>query len=124
MDSNGDNKTRLTIRNWTEQNSDSIWGRNWEISWSPDSKRIAFPSNRNGNWEIYIMDLNGKNQRNFTQSPSTDEFDPAWSLDGNWIALVRNMPAGQMIVLKSIDGRQEIPLTSGSHVDRHPAWTR
>ena len=122
MNADGGNKTRLTYGNWSERNPDSIRGRNWELSWSPDSKQIAFPSNRDGNQEIYILDLDDKNQRNLTSSPRSDEFDSAWSLDGNWIALVRLTPNGQMIVLKSIDGRQEIQLTSGSHIDRHPAW--
>ncbi len=122
MAADGSNKTRLTEGNWSERNLDSIRDRSWELTWSPDGKQIAFPSNRDGNREIYLMDLNGKNQRNLTNSPGSDEFDPAWSLDGNWIALVRRTPDGQMIVLKSIDGWREEQITSGSHIDRQPVW--
>jgi len=122
MNSDGSNKTRLTTKNWVENNPNQIRLRNWEVSWSPDSRQLAFPSNRDGNGEIYIMDLDGKNQRNLTQSPVSDEFDPAWSLDGNWIALARNTSTGHMIVLRSIDGRQERALTGGGQIDRNPAW--
>ena len=37
----------------------------WPV-WSPDGKRIAFTSNRDGNYEIYVMDADGGNQRNLT----------------------------------------------------------
>lgn len=122
MNADGSNKVQLTSGNWVERNPEAIRGLNWELSWSPDGQQIVFPSNRDGNREIYVMDRNGQNQRNLTQSPGSNEFDPAWSLDGNWIAGVRETPNGQRILLKSIDGRQEIDLTSGSSIDRHPVW--
>ena len=31
--------------------------------------QIAFASNRNGNWEIYVMDTNGQDQQNLTNHP-------------------------------------------------------
>ena len=46
-------------------------------SWSPDSKRIAFVSDRDGNNEIYMMDANGGNQRNITKNPY-DDAAPEW----------------------------------------------
>jgi Tol biopolymer transport system component len=122
MDADGSNKTRLTDGNWLERNLDSIRARSWGLSWSPNSKEIAFPSNRDGNSEIYVMDWDGKNARNLTSSPGSDEFDPAWSLDGNWIALVRPVPDAQLIFLKSIDARQELPCTWGNRIDGHPVW--
>ena len=32
--------------------------------------QIAFASNRDGNWEIYVMDADGGNQQNLTNNPS------------------------------------------------------
>ena len=47
--------------------------------------RIAFMSDRDWNWEIYVMDNHGGNQRNLTNNPADDR-DPSWSPDGKRIA--------------------------------------
>lgn len=36
--------------------------------------RIAFISNRDGNYEIYIMNVDGSEQTNLTNNPAADEF--------------------------------------------------
>ena len=46
-------------------------------SWSPDGKRIAFMSERDGNYEIYVMGTDGKNMQNLTNTRH-DDIDPAW----------------------------------------------
>ena len=38
----------------------------------PRKAQIAFVSDRDGNSEIYVMDTNGKNQRNLTNHPAGD----------------------------------------------------
>jgi dipeptidyl aminopeptidase/acylaminoacyl peptidase len=51
-------------------------------TWSPDGRRIAFTSDRDGgNWEIYVMDSDGTHQRRLTKTPE-DEAGAAWSPDG------------------------------------------
>lgn len=47
-------------------------------AWSPDGRRIAFVSERDGNPEIYVMNTDGSGQRNLTRSPA-DEVWFAWS---------------------------------------------
>ncbi len=41
-------------------------------SWSPDGNRIAFYSERDGNYEIYVMNTDGTGQRNLTNNPAWD----------------------------------------------------
>ena len=45
---------------------------------SQDSKHIAFVSNRDGNYEIYMMGVDGTNPRNLTRHPADDN-SPMWS---------------------------------------------
>ena len=47
-------------------------------AWSPDSTRIAFSSNRDGNFEIYAMGDDGSNPVRLTDDPAND-LDPTWS---------------------------------------------
>ena len=75
MDANGGNQQRLTNT-----------GNNWLPSWSPDGKRIAFTSMRDGNAEIYLMDADGENPQNLTKHPNYD-WDASWSPDGERLPL-------------------------------------
>ncbi len=53
-------------------------------SYSPDGKKILFESNRNGNWNIYIMDPNGENQQSLITSKYADR-RPSWHPNGKKI---------------------------------------
>jgi Tol biopolymer transport system component len=46
-------------------------------SWSPDGAQIAFQSDRDGDWEIYVMDADGSNQQQLTDNKVKDS-EPAW----------------------------------------------
>ena len=67
MDADGRNEQRLTENRAYEG----------QPSWSPDSQRIVFESNRDGNVEIYVMDADGGNPQNLTNNPGAD-YSPAW----------------------------------------------
>lgn len=49
---------------------------------------IAFMSQRDGNWEVYVMDLNGAGVKNLSNSPNSNDGLATISPDGNWIAFV------------------------------------
>ena len=87
--------------------------------------KIAFASLRNGNFDIYIMDGDGGNQRRITVNPGVDRH-PAWSPDGRKIAFVSNrnnvnIDHKQIWVINA-DGKNPIRLTDGM-VDNYPDWS-
>lgn len=57
-------------------------------SYSPTGDQIIFESNREGNWDIYTMDLDGKNQQKVTLHKKDDR-RPSWH------------PSGQKIIFES-----------------------
>ncbi len=59
---------------------------------SPDGKQIAFESTRDGNGEIYVVDIETKVQQNVTKNKAND-YSPAWSPDGKNIAFVSDRDA-------------------------------
>ena len=75
MDADGENQIRLT----RHPEEDKM------PSWSPDGKKIAFVSMRNGGRnQIHVMDSNGENIRRITEGAF--DLNPAWSPDGRTIA--------------------------------------
>jgi TolB protein len=47
--------------------------------WSPDGKRIAFYSDRDGSEDIYVVNVNGTGLTDLTRAPQTAEFLTAWA---------------------------------------------
>ncbi|MGI9102047.1 MAG: TolB family protein [Terriglobales bacterium] len=59
-------------------------GYNAEATISPDGKKIAFTSTRNGDLDVYVMDADGKHVHQLTHELGYDG-GPFWSRDGRWI---------------------------------------
>ena len=72
-------------------------------AWSPDGRKIAFASERDGNSEIYLMNADGSGQRNLTRDLAYDG-DPAWSPDGRKITFVSNRDGRYAVYVMNADG--------------------
>ncbi len=73
MDADGDEQGSRNVRRLT--NTPSVVDE--DPAWSPDGKQIVFQSDRDGNFEIYIMDADGNNPRRLTNNRGGDYW-PAW----------------------------------------------
>lgn len=62
-------------------------------TWSPQGRRLAFMSWRNGHTEIFTSGADGQDQQVVVTMPSGDAVDPRWSPDGRYIAFV-HLPDG------------------------------
>jgi len=65
--------------------------------------RVAFMSRRDGNWEIYAVNMDGSSLKRLTNSSSQDGL-PAWSPDGKSIAFVSNRSGAWAIWAMNADG--------------------
>ncbi|MDI9402534.1 MAG: hypothetical protein QM516_01560 [Limnohabitans sp.] len=55
---------------------------------APDGSKIAFASNRNGNWDIYTMPITGGSPTQITFD-ADEEVQPTWAPDGKRLAFSR-----------------------------------
>jgi len=53
----------------------------FDPAWSPDGRKVAFRSERDGNNEVYVMNADGSRQHDVSRHP-TDDWGPTWSPDG------------------------------------------
>jgi Tol biopolymer transport system component len=66
-------------------------GNDAQPCYDPAGTRIAFTSDRAGNWDIWVVDISGRNPIQITSSPMP-ELNPTWSPDGRKIAYCRLDP--------------------------------
>ena len=57
--------------------------------WSPDGKRIAFMSNRTGNWQVWTVRPDGSGLEQLTEAPGAGALIPTWSPDGTRLVAAR-----------------------------------
>jgi Tol biopolymer transport system component len=130
MDLNGKNLQQVT----TSYAFDD-WG-----SWSPDTFKIVFMSNRIPDttfiprFQIFTMNSDGSNVSQLTfPNPTKDStghvidttsnFHPAWSPDGTKIAFASTRDTNSEIYLMDPNGANIIRLTSVAADNAQPAWS-
>jgi TolB protein len=74
-------------------------------AWSPDGKKILFLGRRRGNSNLRLVDPDGKNEVNLTNSPE-DEAAPVWSKDGSQIAYLASKDGKTQLRLLDIDSKK------------------
>jgi TolB protein len=90
---------------------------------SPDRKQLAFASDRNGYWDLYVMDLQSGDVK---QTTSTHEYDsaPSWSPDGEYLVFETYVNDNLEIAIVSVNDRAQpiIPVTQNPASDHSPVW--
>lgn len=87
--------------------------------------RVAFMSERDGNWDIYRVDLAGGDVQQLTHDEAADGL-PTWSPDGRWIAFVSSRGGSWAIWAMEADGGNARKLfdLNGTYGTGEYDWTR
>ena len=113
MNADGSNVRRLT----NDPSDDA------NMTWSPDGTRLAWETNRAGDFDIWIMNADGSDPQPLTVDPADDEW-PAWSPDGTKIAFDTFRDGNREIYVINVDGTGLTNLTNDPGFDSAPAWSR
>jgi Tol biopolymer transport system component len=87
--------------------------------WSPDARRIAFTSLRDGDREVYVMNADGSDQRRLTNDPARDD-DPSWSPNGRQILFASDRDGDAEIYRMDADGSRVRRITDNAGLDFQP----
>ncbi len=90
----------------------------------PSSGPISFTTDRDGNLEIYVINLDGSGLTNLTNNDITDH-QSSWSPDGTKFAFISDetRDGNEEIYVMNADGSNRIRLTNSPGRDTHPKWS-
>jgi dipeptidyl aminopeptidase/acylaminoacyl peptidase len=83
---------------------------------------IAYSSDQDGDFEIWVMNADGSGQRKLTDNSATD-WSPSWSPDSAQIAFVSNRDGNDEIYIMNVDGSDQRRLTATDASESFPAWS-
>src|SRR5262249_22489689 len=84
----------------------------WVPIWSPDGRHIAFASNREGNFNLYLKVSSGSSQEELLFKSSTLKTPDDWSIGGKFILFENLEPKTNKLdlwVLPMLGNRQPVP---------------
>lgn len=108
-------------RQWRLTNNVKI--NDFDLAWSPDGTKMAFASERNRAINLYVIDRDGTNERQLTNTPWIDA-SPSWSHDGKRIAFLSTRDDGtrnQLYVIDA-DGSHEQRLSHSNAEESDISW--
>jgi Tol biopolymer transport system component len=90
--------------------------------WSPDGSRIAFGSNKDGNFEIYDVAADGSGLPSRLTNNAASEDRPDWSPDGTKITFSSNRDGNDEIYVMNADGSVQTRLTNNAAPEFFSDW--
>jgi len=97
---------------------------NFGPAFSPDGAQIAFYSNRDGTYQVYVGSTDGKTPARRLTANRTYEQSPTWSPNGSQIAFTSDRASADtpLMYVMNADGTGQTALACGARCDR-PSWS-
>ena len=92
-------------------------GLQTDVSWSPDGRRVVYAGDKDGNFDLWIQNVDGGEPTRVTSDPA-DETQPAWSPDGRRLVFRSESDGGGIFTLDVGGGAVRRIAPFG----RRPAW--
>ncbi|HXD86650.1 MAG TPA: hypothetical protein VN641_09160 [Urbifossiella sp.] len=108
-------------RNATDKKTLATGGINNWPAYSPDGRRIAFSSSRDGTFDLYVMNANGSGVRRVVKLDGM-QMRPSWSPDGQRLAFTSNHAGSYDLWIVRLDGTGLVRLTGSAERDDYSAW--
>jgi dipeptidyl aminopeptidase/acylaminoacyl peptidase len=119
MNADGSEPVRLTS-NPAEDSSPSFAPSTPQCA--ADAGAIAFESNRDDDYDIYVLSTDATEIRNITDN-DLEDFNPAWAPDCSAIAFDRPISGNYDVFVKALPVGTENRITTGPDEDSRPAWS-
>ncbi len=95
------------------------------LSWSPTGEQLALASDRDGDWDVYVMDVGKRLLSNLTNDSVMHDglYGLDWSPDGRRVVFSSGPYGGDdELFIVAVDGTQRIRLTNNTLHDIRPLW--
>ncbi len=90
-------------------------GRESQVAWAPDSRRLVYAAQRGGATRLYLYDLASRAERPLTRGDGPDA-SPVFSPDGRWVAFARG--GRELRVVDPATGEER--MLARGYLDRPP----
>ncbi len=97
-------------------------GLNMSAAMSPDGREAALILSKDGNPDLYVMELKTGRLTRLTNTPRAAEASPTWSPDGRQIAFVSDRAGSPQIYVMDRSGGEARRLTSRGSQNVDPDW--
>ena len=91
-------------------------------AWSPDGRHIVFDSDRDGNWNLFVVSLDGGGLRRLTDHPASDRRG-RWAPDGTRLVFDSDRGGSPGLYIRDVNGTASRVVVDGPGEDSFPDWS-